>query len=161
MAVATELYKCARLNFNQHKITVRIAPTYSRKSPRHPLWPCHLVAQTDANVIDNPTSAVKLFRAISHSLAQQFQSHFNLCRLTLQLSYYRPVLRLVVVVGLRRFFVVVAARYKNSARRRLWPNWTHLNTSLGQIDLHRQVLSREHVRIVRLGECRFQLLQLL
>lgn len=38
---------------------------------------------------------------------------------------------------------------------------THLHACLRQVDLHRQVLAREHVRIVGLRERRLQLLQLL
>lgn len=38
---------------------------------------------------------------------------------------------------------------------------SYLNAGLGQIDLHRQILAREHVRIVRLREGRLQLFELL
>lgn len=37
----------------------------------------------------------------------------------------------------------------------------YLHTSFRQIDLHRQVLPGEHVRIVSLSKCRFELFQLL
>lgn len=38
---------------------------------------------------------------------------------------------------------------------------SHLHACLRQVDLHRQIFAREHVRIVGLRECRLQLLQLL